>query len=135
MGLAERLKVEEGFEAKPYQDFKGVWTFGFGFTSIARDEAELVLDIKIAKIRYRLSSLISDLSVTRQDVIVEMCYMLGSKGLFDFMEMWKAIRNGDFDRAADEILDSKMHRELLEQAGGVLEKTRSYELSEMMRAG
>jgi len=126
MTLIDTIKRHEGFRAKPYQCTSGVWTFGYGFTSITTAEANLVLDLKVKKLQETLSSAIKNLSQSRQDVLINMAYNLGIDGLMKFRKMWLAIHDKDFDRAAYEMLNSRWAK----QVGN-----RAIELSDAMRKG
>ncbi len=124
--LIAQLKRQEGYAATPYQCPAGVWTWGYGFTSITTDEADMVLRLKVLELRHALYERIYHLTPARQDVIVNMAYNLGLAGLGKFKRMWAAIEAGDFGRAADEMLNSRWAR----QVGN-----RALELSEQMRRG
>jgi lysozyme len=52
------------------------------------------------------------LSRARQNVLLEMVYNLGYGDFIDFVNFFDALREGDFERAADEILDSDAARDL-----------------------
>lgn len=51
------------------------------------------------------------LSPKRQGVLTRMVYQLGLKGVKNFKRTLVAIEEGDFDKVADEMLDSKWLRE------------------------
>ena len=54
------IKADEGFSRTPYQDTEGVWTIGYGtnITEISREEAEILLDLRLSKvIRWDLGNL------------------------------------------------------------------------------
>ena len=61
---------------------------------------------------------------TAQRVLVNMAFNLGRNRLSKFKNMLKAVNEGDYQKAADEMVDSKWYR----QVG-----RRSEELVEMMR--
>ena len=48
MNLLERVLTHEGFEARPYQDHLGNWTFGHGLTFITKDESQYIVDKRLA---------------------------------------------------------------------------------------
>lgn len=124
--LIDQLERDEGFRAKPYQCSEGVWTFGHGFTFLTRDESREVLRMKVTKLERELRSSIKNLSPARQDVLINMAFNLGVGGLYNFKMMWNAIYSGDYDRAADEMLDSKWARQV---------KGRATRLADEMRKG
>ena len=126
MTLIDTIKRHEGFRAIPYQCSSGVWTIGYGFTSLTKYESDVILKIKVDNLQVDLAPVIEPLSPARQDVIINMAYNLGIGGVMGFKKMWLAIHNKDFARAADEMLKSKW----ADQVGA-----RGIELSEIMRKG
>ena len=126
MTLIDTIKRHEGFRAIPYQCSSGVWTIGYGFTSLTKYESDVILKIKVDNLRVDLAPVIEPLSPARQDVIINMAYNLGLNGVMGFRKMWLAIHNKDFARAADEMLKSKW----ADQVGA-----RAIELSEIMSKG
>jgi lysozyme len=107
--LIEKLKTEEGFREKPYQDTLGVWTFGYGFTFITEDEARAVLEIKAERAASDAADLFScwdDLSATRQRVLAEIVFQIGKAGLSRFSRFRAAVESHDHEKAALELLDS-----------------------------
>jgi lysozyme len=124
--LIAQLKRHEGFRSKPYQCTSGVWTWGYGFTAITEDEADMVLRLKVLELRQTLHDRIKDLTPARQAVVLNMSYNLGLAGLGKFSRMWSAISNGNYDLAATEMLNSRWAR----QVGN-----RAIELATQMREG
>ena len=126
MTLIDTIKRHEGFRAIPYQCSSGVWTIGYGFTSLTKYESDVVLRIKVDNLRVDLATVIEPLSQARQDVIINMAYNLGLNGVMGFRKMWSAIYDKDFDLAADEMKDSKWYKQVGQ---------RGVELVEIMRKG
>jgi lysozyme len=124
--IVAQLNRHEGFRSKPYQCTSGVWTWGYGFTETTEDEADMVLRLKVLELRHALYDRICHLTPARQDVVLNMSYNLGLAGLGKFSRMWSAIRDGNYDLAATEMLNSKWAR----QVGN-----RAIELAEQMRRG
>ena len=62
----------------------------------------------------------------RLEVLYEMCFQLGFNRLSMFKKMLNAMREGDFNRAADEMLNSAWHKQT---------PKRCEELSKIMRNG
>ena len=48
----------------------------------------------------------------RQNVLMDMCFNLGTAGLLKFKAMLAAVEARDFDRAADEMLNSAWARQV-----------------------
>ena len=130
--LRSQLERHEGLRLKPYLDTVGKLTVGYGRNledvGISRDEADFMLDNDIDQVERQLETVdeYRDLDPIRQTVIGNMAFNLGFAGLMGFKNMWAAIGRRDWDRAADEMLNSKWARQV-----GV----RAVELSEIMRTG
>ena len=126
MTLIDTIKRHEGFRAIPYQCSSGVWTIGYGFTSLTKYESDVILKIKVDNLRVDLAPVIEPLSPALQDVIINMAYNLGLNGVMRLRKMWSAIYDKDFDLAADEMKDSKWYKQVGQ---------RGVELVEIMRKG
>lgn len=131
--LKAQLIQHEGLRLKPYRCPSGRLTIGVGRNlddrGISKQEAMDMLDRDIKEFYAALVRLIpcfSSLSEVRQHVLIDMCFTLGVVGLMGFDDMIIALNNGDFSRAADEMVNSKWYRQL-----GNRPKT----LVEMMRNG
>lgn len=126
--LENRVALDEGFRAEPYQDTVGVWTYGYGTTldpmgnPVAQDTPPI--DEKNARrlLRADIYNAITDawivcpsfggLSAVRREVLTNMAYNLGRARMSNFRRMLAAIQAGDYSRAADEMRDSKWHRQV-----------------------
>ena len=131
MDLKDRLKEHEGFEAEIYRCSAGHWTIGFGHKinahcRISPQVADLLLDedIHLAELRYL--SLGWALDRARRDVIIEMIFWFGFRGLLRFKKTIAAIEKQDWGTAANEMIDSQAGRNYY---------TRMSELAEIMRNG
>jgi len=120
----------EGREHHAYLDTEGNWTTGIGH-KIKRDESDLIkkvlTDDDIDELFKRdIAQAISDakrlvnnfdeLCVPRQAVIQSMAFNMGYDRLAGFRQMINAIENEDYNEAQQQILDSKMARQLPERA-------------------
>ena len=106
-------------------------TIGYGWNleanGLPKDVCEELLEEKVYTLEKQLEKLewYRDLNRLRQKVIIDMFYNLGND-LFEFEKMIRAIKEGNFERAAAEMKDSKWHDQV---------KTRAIRLEEMMRTG
>lgn len=112
--VSEELKKEEGFKSTVYKCSSGKHTIGFGRNlddrGITLEEANDLLRNDICRCDEELSQNIpnySKLNGPRQYVIISMCYNIGLSGVIKFKKMWQAINEGDFAKAAAEMLNSK----------------------------
>ena len=111
--VVDWIVKEEGFKRKPYFCSERVATFGHGLTYIEESESLSIVKNRIKEIRYAIEDKLdsSDISLDgfRIDVLVDMGYQLGFNGLIKFKDMWSAIKDMNYDKAADAMLDSKWH--------------------------
>lgn len=78
---------------------------------ITKDEALYMLDNDIARCTKDLEQFpwFESLNPVRQKVIIDMRLNLGFAGLKDFKRMILALEGGDYDKAGDEMKDSKWY--------------------------
>lgn len=113
--LEARIIRHEGFSPLPYADTLGNQTVGYGFalaSGFTAEECLAVLRIRIKNLTESVSYAIpffTRLSQARQDVLVEMAYNMGLPNLLGFKMMLLALGNGDYSKAAEEMLDSGWH--------------------------
>lgn len=114
----ELVKSDEGFSHTIYRCTKGKRTIGYGFNlevGLTKEECDAVLAVKTKNLINDVSKRFPKfftLSTNRQLALLNIAYNIGVSGLFEFVEMFKALRQNDYDKAAEEILDSKAAREL-----------------------
>ena len=95
---------------------------------ISKDRAEWLLDMDIQECKAHLLARyewMEDLDEVRFDAIVQMCFQLGIAGVSRFHKMLQALRDGAYDKAADEALDSKWAVQTPERARRVAEQIRT----------
>jgi|TARA_R100001463_G_scaffold115866_1_gene171101 lysozyme len=112
--LLESIKHHEGFVEHVYDDSLGIPTIGYGFA--IKDlvlQEDLCDEILLRKLRILGRSVMSkfpffdSLPSDCKTVLMEMCYQLGVTGVSKFKKALKAMEDGDWEKAADEMLDSK----------------------------
>ena len=124
----DKIKMEEGDKAVMYKCTAGKWTIGAGINLEAQEMPQRVRDLWLSII---VESLEYDLQARflrdtvmnfygfRADVklvLMDMAYQMGITGLFKFKNMLSAIKEGDYSRAADELLDSNYARQTQNRA-------------------
>lgn len=131
----DQLIEDEGYRQKPYFDTAGKLTIGIGRNlddnGITRHEAGVLALNDIESVEGDLDRNIPwwrELSDNRQMVFVNMCFNLGWPRLSKFRRMIAAAGIGEFEAAADEMLDSKWARKDVQES-------RSHRLAKMMREG
>ena len=128
--MSNRITRHEGIRRCVYKDQFGNPTIGVGHMlhdpvpanlcwDISKIAAVLALDIEHAR-----GNAIHDLGEeawsrtppTQQDVLTEMAFQLGGIGLMHFRRMLAAVRAGDFNKASEELLDSRLARQTPKRA-------------------
>lgn len=126
----EGEKIESGKHVL-YTDSEGVLTIGYGHNleeGIPQYIADELLryGVRVARAEAETFSWFEGLNDARRDVIVNMCFNLGITKFRKFVRTIAALDAGDYETAADEMLDSKWRRQV---------KDRATELAEQMRTG
>ena len=119
MNLIQRIKQHEGFSEKPYPDpiTKGKpWTFGYGFTYLTKEEASVLLEMRVKEIQTKLLNnkqwaFLYKLHTEVTEIIVEMIFQLGFQGVNKFVNFKDALMNEDYDRAIIEMKDSLWYKQ------------------------
>ena len=116
--LLECIKKHEGFVEHVYDDSLGIPTIGYGFAIkdlvLDEDIAEDILIRKLERLQRNANSRfrwLEDMPVVVQEVILNMCYQLGVTGVSKFRRAISALQEGDWDEAANEMLDSLWARQ------------------------
>ena len=123
--VKERIKKHEGFRDTVYADSLGKSTIGYGHLVLSTDHfvegqqypketLEELFDLDFNEALQSADDLLQGLEEISQDargVICEMCFQLGKPRTMKFKRMWEGIRSANFDKAADEMLDSNWHKQ------------------------
>lgn len=116
MTIEEILEREEGCILHAYQDHLGFWTIGIGTLidrrggGISRRAALFMMHEELQRIEADLDAKVPwwrELSDGRRSVLMSMAYQLGIGGLMKFKRTLARIEAGDYDGAADAMMDSK----------------------------
>jgi len=130
--VVELIQRHEGLRLKPYKCTAGKVTIGFGRNledvGITAEEATRMLHHDIAECIKQLETIdgFSMLDEVRRAVLIDMTFNVGFAGILAFKNMWRAVENRDYDKAAAEMLDSKWARQVGQRA---------LRLSTMMQTG
>lgn len=132
MTLKEQLIRDEGRRLKPYRDTLNILTIGVGRNlddvGLFPDEVDLMLenDIRIRRNSLSRFDWFTALDEARQGVVINMSFM-GIPRLLAFYKMIAALEVQDYERAADEMLDSKWRRQVGDRATRLAQQMRSGE--------
>ena len=134
--LTEMLTAHEGSKSHAYKCTAGKITVGVGRNidpegglGLSQEEITYLLSNDIERVEEELSKSLPwllELDCVRIDALVDMCFNLGLPRFLKFVKALDALEAGDYDRAADEFMDSRWAK----QVG-----YRAYEVTEMIRTG
>ena len=131
--LKQQLVRHEGLRLKLYKDTVGKLTIGVGRNlddvGISEAEAMILLDSDIATVVADLDNRFPwwrSMSEARQRTLADMCFNLGITRLSRFEGALKAMEFGDYETAAQEMLNSRW---------SVQVGKRAQTLAEMMKVG
>ena len=107
-----------------YSDSLGFATIGYGHLVLPTDnfvegvtypkeQLEVLFDKDFQIALTSANELVDglDLNHIAKGVIVEMCFQLGKPRVMKFKKMWAALRNNDFEEAANQMIDSAWHKQ------------------------
>ncbi|MFO7949670.1 MAG: glycoside hydrolase family protein, partial [Candidatus Fermentibacteraceae bacterium] len=109
--IRDQLLKHEGCVLNAYEDHLGYLTIGVGRLidkrrggGITKDEAMFLLDADIARVvnGLRREQGFTGFPDSVKEALVNMAFQLGHSGVMNFSKMWAALRESDFDKAADE---------------------------------
>lgn len=132
--LKKHLVRDEGWKRKLYKDTQGVWTIGCGRNLIDNGvsdmEAEMLLNNDIDQAEKTVLSIFgSDFyswAEARQLALLNMAFNLGVNGLKTFTRMIAAIKENNWDKAAQCALESLWAKQV---------KGRAVRIAAMMKDG
>lgn len=140
--LLEKIKHHEGFVDHVYKCTEGFDTIGYGFAIkdlvIPEHIAEELLILKLEKLQKNANSRfnwLEDVPQEVQEVVLNMCYQLGITGVSKFKKALKAMQDGNWEKAADEMLDSKWARQTPNRAKELSNIVRSLHEKESSKKG
>ena len=133
--LVEQLKLDEGYESRPYQDSLGNWTIGYGTTwtldkngnkqkingltkKWTKETAEYHLYAHISQAIRQAKSFVNNfakLCDEQQEALVNMAYQLGAKQN-QFKKARQAIQKGQNDKAYRELINSRWAKQTRKRA-------------------
>jgi len=131
--LTADLVRDEGLRLKPYVDTVGKLSIGIGRNlddvGITKAEAYMLAAGDIEGVERDLDRSLTwwrDLSEPRQRAVANLCFNLGISRLLGFKRALAALKAGDYERSADEFLDSLWARQV---------KARATRVTDLIRRG
>ena len=140
--LREELMADEGCVYAVYLDHLGLKTVGIGHlcrpsepehsmevgAPVSEDRVLELFDRDMAwtlKDCHRLLPEFSDLPEEVRLIVANMMFNLGANRLGGFKRFLEAVGKKDWASAADEMVDSKWHRQVPERSGRLIERMRA----------
>jgi len=129
------IKRHEGYSDTVYVDTVGVPTVGYGHallqgSKIPHMVADLLFDqdFNIALKDYEILTLRWSITLdpVRRGILINMLFNMGMSRVSKFQKMLTALQIGDYDKAADEMMDSRWATQVGKRAD---------ELAKIMRKG
>lgn len=121
--LRKQITKHEGIEYKLYRCTSDKLTIGVGRNiedrGISHDTAMQMLDEDIDICINELQQTVSywdDLPERVQEALINLCFNMGIKRLMAFKKTFGYLREGMFDKAADELLDSRYANQVGQRA-------------------
>tara|TARA_R110000737_G_scaffold280840_1_gene287471 strand:- start:123 stop:563 length:441 start_codon:yes stop_codon:yes gene_type:complete len=140
--LREELMADEGCVMKIYEDHLGLKTVGIGHLCRESDpEFDMEVGAPISEERVmelfdqdmswtfrdciRLLPEFNDLPDEVRMIVANMMFNLGAKRLSGFSRLLAAIEREDWNSAADEMVDSRWHKQVPERSGRLIQRMRA----------
>ena len=140
----EQLKIDEGVEYKVYLDHLGYPTFGVGHL-VLKSDPEYGSEVGTAVSEERVAECFDkdlDTAIDEcyqlygpgtfnnfpgevQEILINMMFNMGRPRLSKFKGMKSGVDARDWDRAADEMVDSRWYRQVTNRANRLVERIRA----------
>lgn len=112
--VRQMLVNDEGYRQFPYKCTAGKLTIGIGRNlqdrGISKDEAYFLLNSDIdyfADFLEQKLPFFNQLTENRQNVLINMCFNLGTTGFMKFKKLLEHVKNHDYEKAVLEMRRSK----------------------------
>ena len=130
--LIEQLKLHEGMKLKPYKWTAGKLTIGIGRNledvGISEDEANMLLRHDIQEARSQLLHAfpwMGKFNDARISAMINFTFNVGIGTVKKFENTLSYMQSGEWDKAADEMMDSRWARQVGNRAIEVTEQIRT----------
>ena len=121
--ISQMISRHEGLRLDLYKCPADKWTIGYGRNlednGIREDEALLMLNNDIDQVLHecqRAFDWFDRLDNPRQDVVLDMVFNLGLTRFRGFKKMIRALSDGDYITAAEEMMDSRWAKQVKTRA-------------------
>ena len=117
--LKDRIKKNEGYSDRPYKDQLGLYTIGYGHLITEKENNYFIKkynkvhfeklfekDFKMAQEQYKKIFLKQEHTTSEKELLIEMLFQLGEKGVFKFKKMLFFLNKKQKFMASLEMLNS-----------------------------
>ena len=142
--LRKQLEIDEGVKYEIYLDHLGYPTFGIGHlvipsdieyredvgTRVSEERVRECLDKDVQSVLRDCSLLYKDfdeLPEEAQQIIANMMFNMGYTRLSKFKGMKRGVDARDWNKAADEMVDSRWYKQVTNRANRLVERMRNIE--------
>ena len=135
--LLKMIKLHEGVKSHAYQCTAGKWTIGVGRNideegglGLSEEEINVLLINDVERVKNELTAAyfwFPALDEVRQAAMIDMCFNLGLSRLRGFVKAIEAMSRQQYDKAADEFLDSRWASQVGQRAIRVTDMIRTGE--------
>tara|TARA_A100001011_G_C14231369_1_gene808994 strand:+ start:255 stop:668 length:414 start_codon:yes stop_codon:yes gene_type:complete len=132
--LKETLIIDEGLKLKLYLDHLKIETIGVGrnlrHRGISEETAMQMLDEDIEIVQHELSQNLpfyDEMPEAVQLALCNLCFNMGISRLLQFKKTLQHLKNKEFGKASDELLDSRYATQLPNRSKRVADLIRSAE--------
>ena len=146
--LREELKIDEGVKYEIYLDHLGLPTFGIGHliteddaehgqevgTAVTEDRVNECFESDVAQVLSDCETLYpdyNDLPEEVQLIIANMMFNMGRPRLSKFKGMKAGVDARDWEKAADEMVDSRWYKQVTNRADRLVERMRQVTINEI----
>ena len=138
--LLASVKKHEGYRNKVYLDTLGKRTVGVGHLCVEdfwEDDKEYEEKFLMTILEHDLQTAIKgakelmaehgcmDMDEVAEEIIIEMIFQLGKRGVSKFKNMWKALSELNYVGSSFEMLDSKWAKQTTNRANGMADTMKS----------
>lgn len=132
----EQIKADEALRLSPYRCSEDKLTIGWGWNlddnPIPLEVAELLFEYSFEAAKRDAAKFVgpmtwSQLDITRQGVVINMAFNLGYSRLSGFRRFRQYLQQGDYEMAANEMINSKWYRQVKSRAKRLVLTMRSGE--------
>ena len=130
--LIEQLKIHEGMKLKPYKCTAGKLTIGIGRNledvGISEDEANMLLRHDIQEATRQLLHVfpwMGEFNDARISAMINFTFNVGIGTVKKFENTLSYMQSGEWDKAADEMMDSRWARQVGNRAIEVTDQIRT----------